>query len=85
MFFVYALWSSSFDKIYVGFSENPDKRLDMHNAGKSKWTSRFKPWQRFYLKAFDNKMEALSHEKYLKSDWGRRLLLRDLEVWKNRL
>ncbi len=83
MFYVYALWSSSYKKIYVGFSENPDQRLADHNKGKSKWTKKYKPWQRFYLKSFEDKISALKHEKYLKSGWGRRKLKIDLENWQS--
>ena len=40
MFFVYALWSKEFDKIYVGMTNNPDRRLDEHNAGQSTYTKK---------------------------------------------
>ncbi|MEX0320689.1 MAG: GIY-YIG nuclease family protein [Puniceicoccaceae bacterium] len=29
---------------YIGISEDPAQRLVQHNAGKSKWTAKFKPW-----------------------------------------
>ena len=81
--YVYALWSDVVQKVYVGFSRNPDKRLIAHNSGKSKWTKGKGPWKRFYLKSFTNEAEALSHENYLKSGWGRKGLLKTLESWKD--
>ena len=55
MYFVYALWSKNYGKIYVGFSEHPDKRLVEHNSGKSNYTKKFKPWIRFYLEEVETK------------------------------
>jgi putative endonuclease len=79
MTYVYALWSVRFAKVYIGMSQKPDQRLEAHNLGKSKWTRRFRPWIRFYLKEFDSREEARKHEKYLKSGWGRRGLMKVLE------
>ncbi|NND52975.1 MAG: GIY-YIG nuclease family protein [Flavobacteriaceae bacterium] len=83
MHYVYAIWSESHDKIYVGFSENPDKRLEYHNTGRSKYTKSFKPWKRFYLEQVESKTEALKKEKYLKSGWGRKKLKLELEKWQS--
>ena len=83
MFFVYALWSEKFDKIYVGFSNNPDKRLKEHNAGKSTFTNKYRPWIRFYLEEASSSVEARKKEKYYKSDWGRKKLQSILEEWQS--
>lgn len=83
MFFVYALWSEEFDKIYVGMSSSPDKRLKAHNLGKSTYTKKFRPWLRFYLEEVETKSEALKKEKYYKSGWGRKILKRELEKWQS--
>lgn len=82
VYYVYALWSSVVKKTYVGFSKNPDKRLKAHNSGKSNWTRGKGPWVRFYLKSFPSLEEALSHEKYLKSGWGRKIVIEELDKWK---
>ena len=83
MFFVYDLWSEKFDKIYVGMTTNPDVRLKAHNSGKSTYTRKFKPWQRFYLEKVETKEEALKKEKYYKSGWGRQKLKSELEKWQS--
>ena len=83
MFFVYALWSEKFDKIYVGMTSNPHKRLIEHNSGKSTYTKKFKPWHCFYLEEVNSKNEALKKEKYYKSGWGRKKLKLELEKWQS--
>jgi len=62
VYFVYALWSEKYDKIYVGSSKNPDRRLMEHNSGKSNFTRKYKPWARFYLEEVENRTEALKKE-----------------------
>ncbi len=83
IYYVYALWSEKFDKIYVGFSEAPDTRLKAHNSGKSRSTKPYRPWFRFYLENFETRSIALKREKYLKSGWGRRILKKELEKWQS--
>ena len=83
MYFVYALWSVAHDKIYVGFSENPDQRLLEHNQGKSSYTKSYRSWERFYLEKVNSRREALKKEIYLKSGWGRKKLKQELEKWQS--
>ena len=83
MIFVYALWSIKFDKIYVGFSNNPDRRLKEHNEGKSSFTKKYRPWERFYLEEAENMQLARTKEKYYKSGWGRKKLKTILEKWQS--
>jgi len=71
MFYVYIIQSSRFPKkLYTGFSENIEGRLDDHNMGKSPHTSKFKPWKMIYYCAFDDKKKALDFEQYLKTASG---------------
>ena len=83
VYYVYALWSESYDKIYVGMSTSPDRRLRDHNAGRSQYTKKYLPWIRFYLEEVTDKSEARKKEKYLKSGWGRRKLKLELEEWQS--
>ena len=85
MFYVYALRSEKSGRTYVGMSQKPDQRLNAHNLGKSRWTSRHRPWSRFYLKEFETRAQARKHEKYLKSGWGRRSLIKVLTEWQREL
>ena len=74
MFKVYVLKSRVADKSYVGSTDNIERRLAEHNIGKSKFTSRYKPWELIYAEEFSTREEALKREKYLKSANGRRYL-----------
>lgn len=76
-FFVYALYNSANDKIYVGQTENLDDRITMHSAKffKNAYTSRFSgAWELFYQENFRTRKEALRREKQLKSFRGREFL-----------
>ena len=45
MFYIYILYSSSSDKYYVGYTENPSKRLIEHNnSTNTTYTSKHRPW-----------------------------------------
>ena len=71
-FFVYVLYSSTFDKIYVGFSANWEKRLESHNKLATKgWTVRFRPWTLIHLECYQTKPLAMKREKQLKGFKGR--------------
>ena len=72
MFTVYVLHSVTYNKIYIGFSSNPDARLAAHNAENGKgYTHSFRPWKVIYTEQFLTKAEAQKREKQLKSAKGR--------------
>lgn len=72
MFYVYVLFSSNFDKFYVGMSTDLDRRLTEHNSGKTKSTKPFLPWIIVHFEHFKTRQEARIREKYLKSAAGRK-------------
>ena len=71
-YFVYILKSLELDKIYVGISNEPDRRLKEHNSGKSIFTRKFMPWKIVYKEELDSRKLAREREKYFKSAAGRR-------------
>jgi len=78
MYYAYALFSKSHNKIYVGFSSDLNGRLSAHNHPKNKgWTSRYQPWELIYHEEFCTKEGAMAREKQLKSAKGR-LFIRSL-------
>ena len=75
MFTVYVLHSQRFDKIYIGFTSDIEKRLFAHNHPSNKgWTKSFQPWEIIYSEEFENKEDAMVREKQLKSYRGREFI-----------
>ncbi|WP_231367659.1 GIY-YIG nuclease family protein [Gillisia sp. JM1] len=72
MFLVYIIYSSKFDRYYVGMTENVNRRLLEHNSGKNISTKAFVPWDIVNIETFDSRFAARVREKYLKSTAGRR-------------
>lgn len=71
MYYVYILKSiDSPGQIYIGSSSYIEKRLESHNSGANKHTSKFRPWKVVWYCAFENQEKALAFEKYLKSASG---------------
>jgi len=64
--FVYLIQSRADNSFYVGISENPKKRLNEHNSGKLKITSKKKPYVLLYTKEYINYESARKHEIWLK-------------------
>jgi len=55
---------------YVGLTRDLVRRLKDHNAGKSRYTSKFKPWRLVSYIALSSAAKAEALEKYLKSGSG---------------
>jgi putative endonuclease len=74
MFYIYAI-ESQFDKrIYVGLTEDVEKRVDQHNKGKTKSTKPYRPWTVKYIETALTRLDARKREKYLKSGVGKEYL-----------
>ena len=72
MFFVYILESESEpSRYYTGFTEDIERRLQDHNAGRVPHTAKYAPWRYKSYPAFADKASALAFERYLKSHSGR--------------
>ena len=74
MYYVYVLKSIYCGNLYKGFCTDLEKRLSEHNAGKTKSTKPFIPWEIVYYENFETVHEAISREKYFKSSAGRKYL-----------
>jgi putative endonuclease len=70
-YFVYILYSQIHNKHYTGFTSNLTQRLLSHNELGKDWTSKYRPWKLIYKIAFEDKLQALKYEKWLKSGVGR--------------
>lgn len=65
MYFVYLLQSEMDDSFYVGYSTDVTRRLQEHNEGESRYTSKKRPWKLVYVESFNTKREALIRERFL--------------------
>jgi putative endonuclease len=75
LFYIYVLFSSEHQKIYIGFTSNIQARLAAHNHPKNKgWTRNYKTWKVIYTERFDLKKDAMNREKQLKSARGRKFI-----------
>ncbi len=71
-YFVYVLWSPGAKRFYIGISESPERRLEQHNHGVSRWTSRYRPWILVHQERFENYRLARLRELELKRQKGGR-------------
>lgn len=73
---VYILQSLKNRRIYVGVSENVEKRLDYHNSRLSPSTKKDAPFKLMAVESFTNLQQARRREHFLKSHQGRDVLQR---------
>lgn len=61
-------------RIYVGFTEDLERRIKEHNSGKTSSTKAWVPWELLYSEKVSTRIEARNREKYLKSGIGKEYL-----------
>jgi predicted GIY-YIG superfamily endonuclease len=74
MVFVYVIKCQSSGKYYAGITTHPQRRVQEHNRGKSKFTSGYGPWVIIYCEEHADWEEARKREKYFKTGAGRRFI-----------
>ena len=82
MFYVYAIKSLSRNYIYVGLTNNLERRILQHNNGENRTTKSYTPFVLIHLEKFETRIEARTKEKYLKSGIGKELLKNVAQVAK---
>jgi putative endonuclease len=71
MYYVYLIESDHIPgRRYVGLTSDLRRRLHDHNAGKSPYTAKYKPWRLVTYIAFSSRKKAEEFERYLKSGSG---------------
>jgi putative endonuclease len=73
-YYVYAISSEKRKYIYVGISDNPNRRVEQHNNGKEKTTKPYLPFKTILVEKYNSRQEARNREKYLKSGIGKDFL-----------
>jgi len=78
-YFVYVLASYKKKNIttYVGYTNNLEKRLNLHNKGKGAKFTRGRTWKIIYSEKFLTKKEAISREYYIKKNRKFRSFIRN--------
>jgi len=74
MYYVYAISSQIRKYIYVGLTDNIERRIFQHNSGKSRTTKSYRPFVLIYSQEFTTRTQAREKEKYLKSGIGKEYL-----------
>ena len=79
MYYVYVLENQNDKSLYIGYTENIEKRVSDHQDGKGGRTTKLKQnWQLIYQEGYLNKYDALGREKFLKGGSGRKYLHKQL-------
>ena len=74
MYTVYAIKSKVRNYIYVGMTNNVNRRFNEHNNGKERTTKPYVPFDLIYTEIHNNRISARVREKYLKSGIGKEFL-----------
>ena len=69
-YFVYVIGNYKNSKLttYVGFTNNLQKRLSLHNKGRGAKFTRGRTWKMIYSEKYLTKKEAISREYYIKKN-----------------
>jgi len=69
-YFVYLLGNRKHHKLitYVGYTNNLEKRINLHNEGRGAKFTRGRKWELLYKEKFLTKKEAILRERYIKKN-----------------
>ncbi len=78
MWYTYILQSEKNKTLYVGSTDNIERRFKEHNDGQGgDFTRRNRPYKLIFYEAYLVKSDALRAEKFFKSGYGREVLKKD--------
>ena len=82
MYFVYLLVSKNIKRTisYVGYTNNLNKRVKLHNSSKGAKFTRGRKWKLLYFKRYVNKIKAMKEEHILKKNYKLRKKIKLGEV-----
>ena len=86
-YFVYMILSKINSRYisYVGYTNNLENRLFLHNTSKGAKFTRGKTWKLIYSKTYYDKSEAMSEEFKLKKNYRKRVSLKRNFLIKNEI
>lgn len=79
MYFVYVLKSLKDNKLYIGYTDNIERRISQHMMGKVIATKHRLPLELIYYEAYVNKKDAKGREMFLKGGSGHKYLRKQLK------
>lgn len=71
MYSIYVLRSSRRKYIYVGMTNNLERRVSEHQTGRVQTTKPYRPFVLLFTENFETRQDARKREKYLKSGYGK--------------
>jgi putative endonuclease len=74
MFYVYVLKSLLRNYLYVGMTNDLERRVKQHNNGLNKTTKPYRPFEIHLVDEYPSRVEARNREKFLKSGIGKEIL-----------
>jgi putative endonuclease len=76
MFYIYILYSETFDKYYIGYSDNPERRVNEHNTKAfNTFTKKHRPWKLAYsFPVSENRADTMKIEKFIKKQKSRKFI-----------
>ena len=82
-YFVYMLKSLGKESVtYVGYTNDLNKRIDLHNNNKGAKFTKGRKWKLIYKEKFNSKKEAISREYYIKKNRTLRNKIKENLKWK---
>ena len=73
-YYVYVISSKQRNYIYVGITNNIERRLKEHNSGNNKTTKPYKPFKLLLHEKCTTRISARKREKYFKGGSGKEFL-----------
>ena len=70
---------------YVGYTNNLQKRLFLHNTSKGAKFTRGKKWKLIYSKIYYDKSQAMKEEFKLKKNYNKRNVIKKMFLTKNEI
>jgi putative endonuclease len=63
MYYTYILYSPEFDKIYMGHTDNLEKRVERHNPGLVRSTKAYLPRELMFFETFRSRAQSYKRNK----------------------
>jgi putative endonuclease len=79
MYYVYVIKSLGRSYRYVGITDNTERRISQHQAGREKTTRPYRPFKVLFTEVYPYRIEARKREKYLKSGIGKEWIKKNYE------